>query len=84
MSLTRDEINSRLRTLLEQTKKGAAAGAVVEVTDQTAFVDLRFDSLALMELAYEVEEAFHLTIADEELAALKTVGQLVDLIEAKT
>jgi hypothetical protein len=77
MSLTRDEIDVRLRTLVEHARKGPAAGPGVEITDQT------LDSLALMELAYDVEESFHLTITDEELAALKTVGQLVDLIEGK-
>jgi acyl carrier protein len=83
MSLTRDEIDVRLRTLVEHARKGPAAGPGVEITDQTAFTDLKLDSLALMELAYDVEESFHLTITDEELAALKTVGQLVDLIEGK-
>ena len=82
MSVTRDEIKVRLRTLLEGTKRGSASA--IEFTDATAFAELQFDSLALMELAYDVEEAFQLTIADEELAALKTVGQLIDLVEVKT
>jgi acyl carrier protein len=82
MSVTRDEINGRLRTLLERARRSSATAT--EFTDQTPFTELQLDSLAMMELAYDVEEAFHLTIADEELAGLKTVGQLIDLIEAKT
>jgi acyl carrier protein len=82
MSLSRDEIHGRLRALVEHAKKGSTSAA--PITDQTAFAELQFDSLALMELAYDVEETFQLTIADEELADLKTVGQLVDLIEARS
>lgn len=44
--------------------------------------DLDIDSLAAVELALELETAFDLTIEDEELAELKTVQDVIDLISS--
>ena len=43
--------------------------------------DLEADSLAAVELSMALEEAFGVTIADEDLPNLKTVGDLVKYIE---
>lgn len=45
--------------------------------------DLEIDSLAAVELALELEDSFGIEIEDEELANLKTVQDILDLIEAK-
>jgi acyl carrier protein len=82
MSFSRDEINTKLRVLLDRAKPGSSPA--VAVTEATAFTDLQFDSLALIELANDVEEEFKLTIGDEDLVTLKTVGQLVDLVARRT
>lgn len=43
--------------------------------------DLEADSLAAVELSMALEEAFGVTIADEDLHNMKTVGDLMKYIE---
>ena len=45
--------------------------------------DLRLDSLAGMELATALEDRFVVRITDEELAALRTYGDLEQLVLRK-
>lgn len=45
--------------------------------------DLGIDSLAAVELALELETEFDIRIEDNELAALKTVQDIINIIEAK-
>ncbi len=44
--------------------------------------DLGADSLAAVELSMALEEAFDVTISDEDLPNMKTVGDLVNFISA--
>ena len=44
--------------------------------------DLEMDSLAAVELAMELENTFDIRIEDEALAELKTVQDILTLIEA--
>ena len=54
-----------------------------QITDDTHFVnDLQSDSLDMAELVIDLEEAFDLTISDEEAQKIETVGQAVTYIEA--
>ena len=43
--------------------------------------DLEADSLAAVEMSMALEEAFGVTIADEDLPGMKTVGDLAKYIE---
>jgi len=43
--------------------------------------DLGLDSLAIIELLYRIEEAFNLSIPDEDLEKLHTVGDVIVYIE---
>ncbi len=45
--------------------------------------DLEIDSLGKVELALALEEAFGLTLPDEELEGIQTVGDIINLIETK-
>ena len=45
--------------------------------------DLDADSLDLVELVMGLEERLHVTIPEDELSEIKTVGQAVDLVMAK-
>lgn len=45
--------------------------------------DLDIDSLSAVELALELENEFGIEIEDEELANLKTVQDIMDLIASK-
>lgn len=73
--------------MLEQVKKVLASALNIEVSGvsetTTLKEDLGIDSLAAVELAMELESAFNVRIEDEELAALKTVGDIVALLNQK-
>lgn len=54
-----------------------------EITRETHFVnDLNADSLDTVELVMEFEDAFELSIPDEESDKIQTVGQAIDHIKA--
>jgi len=55
-----------------------------QVTREARFAeDLDADSLDLVELVMALEERLEVTIPEEELEAIKTVGQAVDAVAAK-
>ena len=45
--------------------------------------DLDADSLDLAELVMELETQFDITVEEEELADIKTVGQALDMVNGK-
>ena len=52
-----------------------------EITRETSFVnDLNADSLDTVELVMEFEDAFELSIPDEEAEKIQTVGEAIDYI----
>ncbi len=51
------------------------------ITEATTFEDLGADSLDLVELMMSLEEEFSISAAEEELTGIKTVGDVVKLIE---
>ena len=68
--------------------RGAVAGhlgidAELLAEDTSLAADLGLDSLAGMELATALEDRFRLRIADDELAALRTYGDLERLVLRK-
>jgi acyl carrier protein len=53
------------------------------ITLETRFVeDLKADSLDLVELVMDLEDRYGVEIPDEQLAEVKTVGQIIELIES--
>ena len=55
----------------------------VEITENTVIDSLGADSLDRMEIAMDIEDKFDITIDDETTFEVKTVGELVDVIEKK-
>lgn len=54
------------------------------VTEQARFKeDLDADSLALIEFVMALEEKFDISVPEEELDGVTTVGQALDLVMAK-
>ncbi|MBO4228929.1 MAG: acyl carrier protein [Clostridia bacterium] len=53
-----------------------------EITEQTRLVeDLKFDSLSMMMLAMEIEDAYHFRFA--EFVSFETVGDVVGYLESR-
>jgi acyl carrier protein len=55
-----------------------------QVTPEARFgEDLDADSLDLVELVMELEEAFDIQVPEEELEGIETVGQAFELVTSK-
>lgn len=55
-----------------------------QVTPETnLFEDLEADSLEAVELSLALEEAFGVGIADEDMAGIKTVSDILEYIQSK-
>ena len=70
--------------MLEQLKEilYENTGLDIDITNQTDLKnDLGLNSLDLANLACDVEEAFDVEIPDSELKNIKTVGDVIELIE---
>lgn len=73
-------ILEKLKTIIE-TKLGIDT---TNVTEQTNFKDeLINDSIIMVELLMSVEEEFNIQIDEENLENLKTVGDIIKIIEKK-
>lgn len=48
------------------------------ITRDTTFVELGMDSLDKINIAFEVEEAFSISIPDDALVGLTSVGDIID------
>lgn len=71
------EYFDKIKERLEPKLKGK------ELTVDMAFKDLGIDSLDLVDLVFELEEEIGVQFEDDELLQLKTVQNLLDLIETK-
>ena len=57
---------------------------VEEITREASFADdLDADSLDLVQMVMDLEEEFDITVDEEELDGITTVGQAYDLIASK-
>ncbi|MDU7418572.1 acyl carrier protein [Metamycoplasma hominis] len=51
---------------------------------ETFIRDLNIDSLDLVILVSDLEEAYNIKISDEELLSLKTINDIIELFDKKT
>ena len=56
----------------------------IEITRESTLKELQIDSLDLVEVVVSAEEQTGVTFEDDELVDLKTVGDVVDLLDKKT
>ncbi len=77
MSRTRRTIMETLKTLSEIVNE--YKGETVNVTADTTFEELGFDSLDKVDLMMQVEEKFGVTLGDD--VAVATVGELAAKID---
>jgi acyl carrier protein len=59
-------------------------GAEGEVKRDSTFEDLDVDSLDLVELAQIVEDEFGVELQGEDVKDLRTVGEVIDLVVARS
>jgi acyl carrier protein len=50
--------------------------------DSSIALDLAFDSVRVLELVCEIEERFDITVPLNELTSVRTVGDIVDRVQA--
>jgi len=56
--------------------------AISEITMETRFdEDLNADSFEIMELVVKIEDTFNITVDDETLENITTVGDVVEMLE---
>lgn len=52
-----------------------------KITAETAFADLGVDSLDAIEILFELEEAFDLSVPDEAVRGMEKVSDVVEAVE---
>lgn len=52
-----------------------------QITTEDSFKDLHVDSLTLIEIIVDCEKNFNIAINDKRIKKLKTVGDLIKLVE---
>ena len=77
MAASQDEIISGLAEIIEEVTGIEPS----EVTPEKSFVDLDIDSLSMVEIAVQTEDKYGVKIPDEDLAGLRTVGDVVAYIQ---
>ncbi len=78
--MERGEIESKLTDLLVEELGLERDKISIEATFEE---DLEVDSLGVVELLMALEDNFDVKIPDDEAETITTVGQAVDIIEAK-
>jgi acyl carrier protein len=78
--MERDEVLSAIRDVAVEVLSVEPS----QVTDEARFKeDLEADSLDLVELVMALEENFDISVPEEDLEGVATVGQAVDLVLSK-
>ena len=81
MDMNRREIADKLR----QAMKRASSEEVDwdALTEETGIESLGFDSLSVLDLIYDIQQEFSIDFDPEELAAVRTVGELISFLERR-
>ena len=70
--------------ILEPHAQTGSEGGAVAITESSRLVaDLGVDSLGVMEIVAELEDKFGLTIPDEALREVDTIGDVVKAVELR-
>jgi acyl carrier protein len=78
--MDRSEIEERVRKVLAEQ---LAVDEAQVVADARFAEDLNADSLDLVEAVLALEEEWNIEIPEDEMEAVKTVGQAVDMVASK-
>ena len=81
-----DDIQAMYRTLRSQSgeENGSFEFSFEKISEKSKVIDdLGADSLDVVEMLMTLEDEFNVTVSDEESVNLKTVGDIVKLIDSK-
>ena len=80
MSVSQEEIIAGIAEIIEEVTGIEPS----EITPEKSFVDdLDIDSLSMVEIAVQTEDKYSMKIPDEDLAGLRTVGDVVNYIQRR-
>ena len=78
MTVSQEEIIAGIAEIIEEVTGIEPS----EITPEKSFVDdLDIDSLSMVEIAVQTEDKYGVKIPDEDLAGLRTVGDVVNYIQ---
>jgi acyl carrier protein len=74
--MTRDEIARKLVEIVQKEKHISDD----KLTQDTALADAGIDSLDSLTILFAIEETFHISIPDDKARAIKTFGDMVNVV----
>lgn len=78
MAINKDDVIQNLAEIIEEVTGIEPS----EISAEKSFVDdLDIDSLSMVEIAVQTEDKYGIKIPDEDLASLRTVGDVVAYVE---
>ena len=75
--VTRDEVAEKLIAIVKQEKNVADD----LLKPETALADAGIDSLDSLTILFAIEEQFHISIPDERARAMKTFGDMIEVVQ---
>jgi acyl carrier protein len=78
--MTREEIAEKLLEIVRQEKHLPDD----TLAPETPLADAGIDSLDSLTILFAIEEEFHLSIPDDKARAIRTFGDLIDVVESLT
>ena len=74
--MTRDEIETKLVEIVRAEKDIPAE----QLKPETLLVDAGIDSLDSLTILFAIEEQFHISVPDDRARALRTLGDMIDVV----
>ena len=78
--MTRDDIARKLVEIVRKEKQVADD----KLTESTPLADAGIDSLDSLTILFAIEEDFHISIPDDKARAIKTFGDMIDVVQELT
>jgi acyl carrier protein len=79
--MTREEMFGKLGEIFEQSSASELDWSTV--TESATIESMGFDSLTILDLLFDLEDALGVKIEAKEILAVKTIGQLLDFLEGR-
>jgi len=76
--MTREEIERKLVEIVRHEKSDIPEE---KLTAATPLAEAGIDSLDALSILFAIEEEFHISVPDEKARAMKTFGDMIDIVE---